>query len=83
MGGLLAFGVETPVAIGCCGGGTALLATTIRGIGVWLSDFGGLSMRFWQRSPSLSFAKFSDLPNAAHRFSTIFQTERVLLDPEY
>tara|TARA_R110002049_G_scaffold273422_1_gene451150 strand:+ start:289 stop:528 length:240 start_codon:yes stop_codon:yes gene_type:complete len=46
MGGLLAFGVATPVAIGCCGGGTALLATTIRGIGVWLSGFGGLSMRF-------------------------------------
>ena len=44
IGGLLAFGVATPVAIGCCGGGTALLAATVGGIGAWLSGFGGLSI---------------------------------------
>ena len=84
MGGLLAFGIATPVVVACCGGGTALLAATF-------SKFGALAVRFlahfpsrfWQRSPSLSFVKSGDLPNAAPRILIIFQTERALLDPEY
>ncbi len=44
MGGLLAFGIVTPVVIVCCGGGTALLAATVGGIGTWLSGFGGISI---------------------------------------
>ncbi len=44
MGGLLAFGIATPVVIVCCGGGTALLAATVGGIGTWLSGFGGISI---------------------------------------
>jgi hypothetical protein len=37
MGGLLAFGIATPVLVVCCGGGTALLAVVFGGIGAWLS----------------------------------------------
>ncbi len=44
MGGLLAFGVATPVMIVCCGGGTALLAAAVGGLGAWLSGLGGLSV---------------------------------------
>ena len=69
MGGLLAFGVATPVAIGCCGSGTALLATTIRGIGVWLSGFGGLSMRFLA---ALAFLVVREARRSAKRRASIF-----------
>lgn len=44
MGGLLAFGIATPVLIVCCGGGAALLAAMFGGIGAWLSRLGGLSI---------------------------------------
>ncbi len=44
MGGLLDFGIATPVVIVCCGGKTALLAAVIGGVGAWLSGFGGISV---------------------------------------
>ena len=44
MGGLLAFGVATPVVIVCCGGGTALLAAAFGGLGAWMSGLGWISV---------------------------------------
>ena len=40
MGGLLGFGVATPVVIVCCGGGTALLAAAFGGLAAWMSGLG-------------------------------------------
>tara|TARA_R110002124_G_scaffold45981_1_gene138495 strand:- start:304 stop:543 length:240 start_codon:yes stop_codon:yes gene_type:complete len=69
MGGLLAFGVATPVAIRCCGGGTALLATTIGGIGAWLSGFGGLSIALLA---ALAFLVVREVRRSAKRRASIF-----------
>ena len=44
MGGLLAFGVATPVVIVCCGGGTALLAAAFGGLGAWMLGLGGIAV---------------------------------------
>ncbi len=44
MGGLLAFGIATPVVIVRCGGGAALIAAAFGGIGAWLSGLGGISI---------------------------------------
>ena len=44
MGGLLAFGVATPVVIVCCGGGTALLAAAFGGFAAWMSGLGWIAV---------------------------------------
>ena len=44
MGGLLAFGIATPVVFVCCGGGTALLAAVFGGLGAWMLGLGGIAI---------------------------------------
>ncbi|KAA0910213.1 hypothetical protein ACFSDD_27860 [Salipiger marinus] len=44
MGGLLGFGVATPVVIVCCGGGTALLAAAFGGLAAWMSGLGWIAV---------------------------------------
>ena len=44
MGGLLAFGISAPVAVVCCGGGTAVLAALFGGVGAWQSGVNGIAV---------------------------------------
>ena len=46
MGGILAFGIATPIVFVCCGGGAAILAAVFGGIGAWLSGLGGIFTAF-------------------------------------
>lgn len=83
MGGPLAFGIATPVVIMCCGGGTALLAATVGGIGAWLSGFGGLSIALLAALALLVLCEVQRSAKRRASNSNNFQTERVLLDLEY
>ena len=64
MGGLLAFGIATPVVIVCCGGGAALIAAAFGGIGAWLSGLGGLSIAL---VAALAFLIFSEVRRTNNR----------------
>lgn len=80
MGGLLAFGVAAPIMIVCCGGGTALLAAVFGGVGVWLSDLGGIAIAL---VAALAFLVVREVRRARNdrQKPIALQTERTRLDP--
>ena len=68
MGGLLAFGVATPVVIVCCGGGTALIAAVFGGLGAWLSGLGWIVVAL---VVALAFLVVRELRQSAKRRALI------------
>ena len=69
MGGLLGFGVATPVVIVCCGGGTALLAAAFGGLAAWMSGLGWIAVTL---VVALAFLVVREFRRSARRRASIF-----------